>query len=63
MKNTRTLQLPGGGSFAIPMPDNVKLSEGSVLPSAQCRSALVPVLAGVFLGGVLTWAILAVRKN
>jgi hypothetical protein len=55
--NTTRLFLPDGGSFDLPLPGTGgKLTEtrGAVLPSEQC-SALVPVLLGALLGGIVTW--------
>lgn len=62
---TTRMILPGGGSFELPMPNTIKAMEGdgvSMLSSDSCPSVVLPVLVGLALGGLLTWAILAARR-
>jgi len=64
-QNTRTLYLPSGGTFELPMPGNVRVSYPA--PGKPFRggfgvgSAVAPVAVAAVLGGAIaglvTWAL------
>lgn len=63
---TTRMYLPGGGSFELPMPNTLRTMEGAgvgMLSSGSCHSVFLPVLAGITLGGILTWALLSRRQS
>lgn len=68
MANTRKINIPGGGSFEVPMPatgaTNVMAGAGNMLGSGSTWTAnLVPVLLGGALGAGLTALVLWARRK